>query len=58
MTKMKPLNVDFCLKDIGQKGSYFGFLVNPKMSSVFVDHYLKRNGMEQNETERNGTDWN
>ena len=45
-------------RDTGQKASYFGCLVNPKMSSVFVYHYLKRNGTEQNETERNGTDWN
>ena len=38
---------------IGQKALYFGFLVNPKMSSVCVYHYLKRNGTEWNETERN-----
>jgi hypothetical protein len=45
-------------RDIEQKASYFGFLVNPKMSSVFLYHYLKRNGTERNETERNETDWN
>ncbi len=45
-------------RDIGQKAMYFGFLVNPKMSSVFLYHYLKWNGTEQNETERNRTDWN
>ena len=41
-------------RDTGQKASYFGCLVNPKMSSVFVYHYLKRNGTERDWTERNG----
>ncbi len=45
-------------RDTGQKASYFGCLANPQMSSVFVYHYLKQNGTERNETERNGTDWN
>ena len=39
-------------RDTGQKASYFGFLVNPKMSSVFLYHYLKRNGTERTGTEK------
>ena len=41
-------------RDIEQKASYFGFLVNPKMSSVFLYHY--QNGTEQNGTRLNGTE--
>ena len=43
-------------RDIEQKASYFGFLVNPKMSSVFLYHYLKRNGTRLNGTERTGSE--
>jgi len=58
MTKMKPLHVEFCLVTWDKKHPIFGFLVNPKMSSVFLYHYLKWSGTERNETERNGTVWN
>jgi|CryBogDrversion2_11_1035321.scaffolds.fasta_scaffold117695_1 hypothetical protein len=45
-------------RDIGQKAPYFGFPANPKMSSVFLYHYLHWTGTELNGTERNRTDWN
>ncbi len=54
MTKMKPLYVGFCLVTWDKKHHIFGSLVNPKMSSVLLYHYLKRNGTERDWMERNG----
>ena len=48
MTKMKPLHVEFCLETQNKKHRIFGFLADPKMSSVFLYHYLQPSGTERN----------